>query len=382
MSSTFKEKDTRVKKAIRKPQSNLLTLHDQWMKKFDTEEREAQSIKRQIEEVESRLCELGQVEKRDFDTLRMIAELQDTRKELEKQLASILNHENMMEYYFRTYGIISDYYTLEHEPPRAQVSITNFFMPKTGDHDSSLKNNKRELLELYLNCSDDTYVSNKTTKVFNFCNDCKQDMVIKKQQGIYICTSCGVTYDIPIDLENHKSTNATTETTKYSVYQRKNHFKEWLNQIQARETTDIPPEVFDLIKIELNKIRFYNLAELEPDMIRRILKKLNLSRYYENTFHIIYRLNGLQPPTLSREMEDKLLFYFKQIEEPFKLYKKKNRKNILRYSYILYKLCELLELDSLLPCFKLLKNRYKLMEQDVIWQAICQHLGWEFIPSL
>jgi hypothetical protein len=96
----------------------------------------------------------------------------------------------------------------------------------------------------------------------------------------------------------------------------------------------------------------------------------------------MYRLNGIQPPTLTREMEDRLLGYFKQIEEPFRMYKKKNRKNLLRYSYVLYKLCELMELDEFLPCFKLLKNRNKLMEQDVIWQSICNHLGWEFYPSL
>ena len=43
-----------------------------------------------------------------------------------------------------------------------------------------------------------------------------------------------------------------------------------------------------------------------------------------------------------------------------------------------------MELDEFLPCFKLLKNRNKLRvaEQDVIWQSICNHLGWEFYPSL
>ncbi|NBO20352.1 MAG: hypothetical protein EBV03_14250, partial [Proteobacteria bacterium] len=41
-----------------------------------------------------------------------------------------------------------------------------------------------------------------------------------------------------------------------------------------------------------------------------------------------------------------------------------------------------LELDELLPCFRLLKNRTKLKEQDVIWQSICNHLEWQYIPSI
>jgi len=49
---------------------------------------------------------------------------------------------------------------------------------------------------------------------------------------------------------------------------------------------------------------------------------------------------------------------------------------------VLYKLCELMELDEYLPSFPLLKNRDKLYVQDKIWQLICQDLGWEFIRSL
>ena len=38
---------------------------------------------------------------------------------------------------------------------------------------------------------------------------------------------------------------------KSSIYQRKNHFKEWLNQLQARETIEIPQDVIDKIILEL-----------------------------------------------------------------------------------------------------------------------------------
>ena len=40
------------------------------------------------------------------------------------------------------------------------------------------------------------------------------------------------------------------------------------------------------------------------------------------------------------------------------------------------------ELDDYLPCFPLLKSRDKLKEQDRLWEKICNHLQWQFIPSI
>lgn len=196
-----------------------------------------------------------------------------------------------------------------------------------------------------------------------------------------VCVECGQMENNIVECDINK--NVLNDCYgKSSIYQRKNHFKEWLNQLQARETIEIPQDVIDKIILELKNNNITNLANIEITLIKKILKKLHLSKYYENAFHIIYLINGLQPPILTIHIEKKLTEYFKMIEEPFQIYKKKERKNILRYSYILYKLCELLELDEFLSCFSLLKNRNKLLEQDQIWKMICNHLNWEFIPSI
>ena len=39
-------------------------------------------------------------------------------------------------------------------------------------------------------------------------------------------------------------------------YQRKNHFKEWLYQLQAKEVTQIPDTVIELLLLELKRNRF------------------------------------------------------------------------------------------------------------------------------
>jgi hypothetical protein len=42
----------------------------------------------------------------------------------------------------------------------------------------------------------------------------------------------------------------------------------------------------------------------------------------------------------------------------------------------------LLEEDSFLPYFPMLKDREKRMEQDEIWKKICEELKWQFIPTI
>ena len=52
----------------------------------------------------------------------------------------------------------------------------------------------------------------------------------------------------------------------YFAYKRINHFNEWLVQFQAKESTDIPKEVYDKIRAELKKERYININNLKnPD---------------------------------------------------------------------------------------------------------------------
>ena len=121
---------------------------------------------------------------------------------------------------------------------------------------------------------------------------------------------------------------------------------------------------------------------MKQTKIREILKKLKLNKYYEHVPHIINRLNGQNAPVMSREIEEKLRYMFREIQPSFQKHCPEGRNNFLSYSYVLYKFCELLELDEYLSCFPLLKNRDKLYVQDKIWQKICEELKWEFIRSI
>jgi hypothetical protein len=134
--------------------------------------------------------------------------------------------------------------------------------------------------------------------------------------------------------------------------------------------------------MELKKERITNMASLKLTKLREIFRKLKYNKYYEHIPHILNRLNGQNAPVMSRDNEEKLRHMFKEIQPSFQKHCPSDRSNFLSYSYVLYKFCELLELDEFLPSFPLLKNRDKLYMQDKIWQKICEDMKWEFIRTL
>ena len=213
------------------------------------------------------------------------------------------------------------------------------------------------------------------------CAECEQEMIFSANEALFICTNCGNQQFILVDSDKPSYKDPPREISYYA-YKRINHFNEWLAQFQAKETTEIPQEVYDAICAELKKERILDYRTLARQKVREILKKLKFNKYYEHVPHIINRLNGQNAPVMSREVEEKLRYMFKEIQPSFQKNCPKERSNFLSYSYVLYKFCELLELDEYLPSFPLLKNRDKLYIQDKIWEKICEDLAWQFIRSV
>lgn len=213
------------------------------------------------------------------------------------------------------------------------------------------------------------------------CAECEKEMVFSANEAIFTCTECGFQQFILVDSDKPSYKDPPREVSYYA-YKRINHFNEWLAQFQAKESTEIPQEVYNAICAELKKERILDYRTLARQKVREILKKLKFNKYYEHVPHIINRLNGQNAPVMSREIEEKLRYMFKEIQPSFQKNCPKDRSNFLSYSYVLYKFCELLDLDEYLPSFPLLKNRDKLYIQDKIWELICRDLQWQFIRSV
>jgi len=244
--------------------------------------------------------------------------------------------------------------------------------------------NKAELLDQFMMLTDKNYIceKNKVNNRVRICDKCNIEKTLINSEGMIVCTGCGRAEFVIIDAEKPNYKETCTETKPGYPYKRINHYNEWLSQFQAKESTEIPKEVYDKILVELQKMKFYDLKKLTIPGTKKILKSLGYTNYYEHTTHIISKLSGKQPPTINRDTEEKLRFMFKQIQVPFEKHKPITRTNFLSYSYVLHKQCELLELDEFLKCFPLLKSREKLKQQDCIWKKICKELEWEYFPSI
>jgi hypothetical protein len=213
------------------------------------------------------------------------------------------------------------------------------------------------------------------------CPSCNIEMVMCPNEAQMSCSRCGKIETILIDSDKPSYKDPPREVSYYA-YKRINHFNECLAQFQAKESTEIPQEVYDQIYAQLKKQRISNMASVKAEKIREILKKLDLSQYYEHIPYILNRLNGKKVLTMDRETEEKLRFIFKEIQPSFEKHKPAERHNFISYHYYMYKICELLELDEFLPCFNLLKNRDKLYDQDKIWKNICKDMQWQFIRTI
>jgi hypothetical protein len=222
-------------------------------------------------------------------------------------------------------------------------------------------------------------IAGSISENYGNCPVCETEMLFN--ETFLDCPECGYRDVILVDSEKPSYKDPPREMSYYA-YKKINHLNEWLAQFQAKETTEISPAVLDMIRAELKKERITDMSKLKPSKLKEVIKKLKLSRCYDHVAHVLNRLNGISAPVLSREVEEKLRFMFKEIQFSFVKHCPKKRSNFLSYSFVLYKFCELLELDDYLPCFPLLKSREKLYMQDKIWQKICEDMDWQFIRTV
>jgi len=251
------------------------------------------------------------------------------------------------------------------------------------DNSDNGEKDRFELFEEFRMLTDNEYMAEKN-KVFEYeiiCDTCNIAKVFSQNDGVYVCTNCGEVENIISEPERHNYKDIVPDKPAYP-YKRINHYREWLSQFQAKESTEIPSEVYNAILAELRKNKFYDLKKLTIKRLKKILNKLKFNSYYEHATHIMCKLSGLPPPSLTRSQEEQLIKMFKQIQIPFETHCPKTRVNFLSYAYVLHKFCELLELDDLIKYFPLLKSREKLRLQDKIWKNICKDLRWEYIPSI
>lgn len=421
----FKQKNKKIIQS-----DNRITLdakHNEIIKNFKDEYKNVKKYQQELNTYQQKLSKLleNSPEIINPEDLSIQFLLENKIKELNTKISKLEAQKDETNYFIQTGNILYEYYNnIEDvasqyiEEPNKKIEtvsetpkILNFFGGPIVSNEAPIeeedKEGKRALtmsdfvesgqsqnfdrassLDNYLSIIDKGYgVKSKVLKKIDFCKKCKAnfnkdyEMITNHNEGFMSCTKCGNMEYVVIESDKPNYKDPPPEAT-YFAYKRTNHLNEILNQIQAKESTDIPDDVLELIKEEIRKERIKDLTKLTNAKIRHFLRKLNFNKYYEHIAHIINKLNGLPPPIITKPVEDKLRICFREIQGPWMEIAKKPKKNFLNYHYVLHKCVELLGHDEYKSLFPLLKSREKLAAHDSLWKVICEKLNWEFIRTI
>jgi hypothetical protein len=308
-------------------------------------------------------------------------EIKDKLKQISEDIKKAKSSKK--QYYLNNNEYIFDYFENKKEVSldNNKTKLLNSFFKIKNDDNNEDKNKNKETIQKYLCNIDESFMDiNKYIVQTDICQNCKKGELIPiDHEGIMVCNNCH--RHIKFLVENEKpSYKEPPKEACFYAYKRINHFREILAQFQAKETTQIPDEVFENIKNQIRKERC-QLKQLTNKKAKEILKKLGYNKYYEHIPFIKDKL-GIKPPIMTPELEESLCNLFMEIQGPYAKFCPDDRVNFLNYYYTVYKLCELLDQRQFLPYFPMLKDREKRIEQDEIWKKICGELNWEYIPTI
>ena len=381
----FKTKTNKKIKFNKKTAITLDTKHKEFLNEFNKDD------KNRIPELkfERSIIKQKLIEENEILSIEQRLDLEDRVNEITKSIKEIkskkkdyfLDNSHYIFEYFENKKGISDGNNIQKTTNKSKLVNSFFKIKEENDSDKVAQRENNNIVQKYLINIDDTFLDVNTfisqTDICQICH--KGELIPLEDEGIMVCNTCSRT--IPYLIENEKpSYKEPPKEVCFYAYKRINHFKEILAQFQGKETTQIPIDVIENIKLQIKKERI-ELSQITNSKTKEILKKLGYNKYYEHIPFIKDKL-GIKPPIMSPELEETLCNLFIELQSPYSKFCPDDRVNFLNYYYTAYKLCELLGEEKYLPLFPLLKDREKRIEQDDIWKKICEELDWEFIPTI
>jgi len=281
---------------------------------------------------------------------------------------------NIKQYYLTNSKYIFDYFENKKEistgNTRTKLLNSFFKIDAESDRVNELTSLNINNVKKFLSNTDESFINvNDFMFQTDVCKHCNVgELIPVEHEGILVCNHCSK-YVIYLFESEKPSYKEPPKEACFYAYKRINHFKEILAQFQAKETTQIPTEVIENIKLQIKKERI-SLSKFTNTKAKDILKKLGYNKFYEHIPYIKDKL-GIKPPVMTQQLEEQLCNLFMEIQAPYAKTCPDYRINFLNYYYVLFKFCELLEETQFLHDIPLLKDREKLIEQDETWRRMC-----------
>ena len=379
---SFKPKTTKKIKVNKKNSTTLDGKHKEFVNEFHKDELD-NIPKLKLERENIKLLLHKNKEERTF-TIEQILDYKDRIEEIGTLIKSLKIKKK--DYFLDNSEFIFDYFENKKNiskgdtPTNKNKILDSFFKIKT-ENVNVIENKNNNIFQKYLSNIDESFLDiNSFITSTDICQSCyKGELIPMDDEGVLICNICST--NVPYLIENEKpSYKEPPKEVCFYAYKKINHFKEILAQFQGKETTQIPVEVIESLKLQIKKERI-DLEKLTYYKVKELLKKLGYNKYYEHINFIKDKL-GIKPPIISQDLEETLCNFFMEIQYPYAKHCPDYRVNFLHYYYVLFKLFELLGEQHYLPEIPMLKDREKLIEQDTIWKKICGELDWEFIATI
>lgn len=373
-----------------KYQYDILQKHDEICKEYSFPDKKLNELKKKINNIKKEILKLetiikvNNVNNRDINNndinYSKIHKMKEEINELQNEYDNIKNGNSFTDYTLKTCQILDDYLILDEcEKKLLRENNTNNF--------NEIVYKKRLLTDEYMVIVDPMYKKNQN--FLQYIVKCKYcDKKLEDQSGFAVCENCGLSHtciQAPTDLSYKEKLEI--DTRQPFTYEKEYHLLDHLARFQAKENKEISQHILDKVILEAHKEKNYDLNKLDEKTVKRYLKKLQLNEYYDNVISIINRINKRPPFNLTTELEEKIKKMFKQIQEPFELYKGQ-RRNMISYNYILNKFFHILDLPEFSKYFTLLKSQDKLLLQDEIFKKIVDHMAkiddsvkWRFFSS-
>ena len=376
---SFKPKTNKNIKVTKKNSTTLDGKHKEFINEFSIDDQDI------IPKLEKERDELKQKMGQENLTIEQLLDYKDRILEIRTMIKEL--KQKKKEYYLNNSKHIFDYFEdkqniSKKEPTSKNKLLNTFFKIDTGEEQTANNVTKESsIFQKYLSNIDESFLDiNMYIHPTDICQYCfKGELISMEDEGVLICNTCF--RNIPYLIENEKpSYKEPPKEVCFYAYKKINHFKEILAQFQGKETTQIPTDVIEFLKLQIKKERIA-LDKMTYYKTKELLKKLGFNKYYEHINFIKDKL-GIKPPIISQELEETLCNFFIEIQYPYAKHCPDYRVNFLHYYYVLFKLFELLGERHYLPEIPMLKDREKLIEQDTIWKKICEELNWEYITTI
>lgn len=206
------------------------------------------------------------------------------------------------------------------------------------------------------------------------CPKCERPYVHSIVESLFLCEHCGLSEQILFDTGSTISAQNKPQTRP--PVKRDGNFDDLLAHFEPEPRALLEDQVIDNVRDEIQRNAFHDSTQIRSMQVKDILKRLNMSEFYQNRGQIAADLNGEPPPTLTHQQKNLLRTLYMLTIEPFMRHKG-DRHNSLNRALIFNGLCQIAQLPTEVQnYFPLLKSGSKLVKQIEILLRVFEENKW------